>query len=418
MFNFLRYISRTIISVMTQEEYTQMLADARDQFKNGTPLFGKEGAFHRVLQDFLNAAMEGEMDSHLEETKPSSKNRRNGKMPKTLQTEYGQVEVETPRDRDGSFDPEIVKKRQTILAEGLSDKIISLYATGQSMSDIKSFLEENYGTEISRETISNITDKVWPEIKAWRSRSLDDVYPIVWMDAIHYKARNEKGATEARAIYNVIGIDNEGRKDLLGMYVSHSEGANFWLGVLTDLQNRGVKDILIACVDGLTGFPDAIQSVFPKTDVQLCIVHQIRNSVKYVASKNQKEFLADLKQVYAAQTKDAAEIALDELELKWGEKYPIVIKSWRDKWDNLTHYFKYTADIRRIIYTTNTVEGYHRQVRKVTKTKGVFPNDDAIFKLVYLAYRNIKKKWTMPIANWGQTAQQLAIAFDERFQIM
>ena len=403
---------------MTQEEYTQMLADARDQFKNGTPLFGKEGAFHRVLEDFLNAAMEGEMDSHLEETKPSTKNRRNGKMSKTLQTEYGPVEVETPRDRDGSFEPEIVKKRQTILAEGLSDKIISLYATGQSMSDIKSFLEENYGTEISRETISNITDKVWPEIKAWRSRSLDDVYPIVWMDAIHYKARNEKGATEARAIYNVIGIDKEGRKDLLGMYISHSEGANFWLSVLTDLQNRGVKDILIACVDGLTGFPDAIQSVFPKTDVQLCIVHQIRNSVKYVASKNQKEFLADLKQVYAAQTKDAAEIALDELELKWGEKYPIVIKSWRDKWDNLTHYFKYTADIRRIIYTTNTVEGYHRQVRKVTKTKGVFPNDDAIFKLVYLAYRNIKKKWTMPIANWGQTAQQLAIAFDDRFQIM
>lgn len=403
---------------MTQEEYNQMLADARDQFKKGTPLFGKDGAFHRVLEDFLNAAMEGEMDSHLEETKPSSKNRRNGKMPKTLQTEYGQVEVETPRDRDGSFDPEIVKKRQTILAEGLSDKIISLYATGQSMSDIKSFLEENYGTELSRETISNITDKVWPEIKAWRSRSLDDVYPIVWMDAIHYKARNEKGATEARAIYNVIGIDKEGRKDLLGMYVSHSEGANFWLSVLTDLQNRGVKDILIACVDGLTGFPDAIQSVFPKTDVQLCIVHQIRNSVKYVASKNQKEFLADLKQVYAAQTKDAAEIALDELELKWEEKYPIVIKSWRDKWDNLTHYFKYTADIRRIIYTTNTVEGYHRQVRKVTKTKGVFPNDDAIFKLVYLAYRNIKKKWTMPIANWGQTAQQLAIAFDDRFKIM
>lgn len=403
---------------MTQEEYTQMLADARDQFKKGTPLFGKEGAFHRVLEDFLNAAMEGEMDSHIEETKPSTKNRRNGKMSKTLQTEYGQVEVETPRDRDGSFEPEIVKKRQTILAEGLSDKIISLYATGQSMSDIKAFLEENYGTEISKETISNITDKVWPEIKAWRTRSLEEVYPIVWMDAIHYKARNEKGVTESRAIYNVLGVDKEGRKDLLGMYVSHSEGANFWLSVLTDLQNRGVKDILIACVDGLTGFPDAIQSVFPNTDVQLCIVHQIRNSVKYVASKNQKAFLADLKLVYAANTLESAEMAMDELELKWGEQYPIVIKSWRDKWENLTHYFKYTAAIRRIIYTTNTVEGYHRQVRKVTKTKGVFPNDDAIFKLVYLAYRNIKKKWTMPIANWGQTAQQFAIAFGDRFLIM
>ena len=395
-----------------------MLAEARDQFKKGTPLFGKDGAFHRVLEDFLNAAMEGEMDTHLQETKPITKNRRNGKMPKTLQTEYGQIEVETPRDRDGSFEPEIVQKRQTILAEGLSDKIISLYATGQSTSDIQAFLEENYGTEISRETISNITDKVWPEIKSWRTRTLDSVYPIVWMDAIHYKARNEKGATESRAIYNVLAIDKDGHKDLLGMYISHSEGANFWLSVLTDLQNRGVKDILIACVDGLTGFPDAIQSVFPKTDVQLCIVHQIRNSVKYIGSKKQKEFLQDLKLVYAASTKEAAELELDNLEAKWGEDYPIVIKSWRDKWENLSHYFNYTSAIRRIIYTTNIVEGYHRQIRKVTKTKGVFPNDDAIYKLVYLAYRNIKKKWTMPIPNWGQTAQQLAIAFGERFALI
>lgn len=308
---------------MTQEEYNQMLAEARDQFKNGTPLFGKDGAFHRVLEDFLNAAMEGEMDSHLRETKPVSKNRRNGKMPKTLQTEYGPVEVETPRDRDGSFQPEIVKKRQTILADGLSDKIISLYASGQSLSDIQIFLEENYGTEISKETISNITDRVWPEIKAWRTRGLEEVYPIVWMDAIHYKARNEKGVTESRAIYNVLGIDKDGRKDLIGMYVSHNEGANFWLSVLTDLQNRGVKDILIACVDGLTGFPDAIRSVFPKTDVQLCVVHQIRNSVKYVASKNQKAFLSDLKLVYGANTLESAEMAMDDLEAKWGEQYPL-----------------------------------------------------------------------------------------------
>ena len=238
------------------------------------------------------------------------------------------------------------------------------------------------------------------------------------MDAYHYNARNEKGSTEARAIYNVLGIDKYGHKDLLGMYVSHSEGANFWLSVLTDLQNRGVKDILIACVDGLTGFPDAIQSVFPKTDVQLCIVHQIRNSVKYVGSKNPKEFLSDLKLVYGASTKEGAEIALDDLEKKWGEQYPIVIKSWRDKWERLSLYFSYTSDIRRVIYTTNIVEGYHRQVRKVTKTKGVFPNDDAIFKLVYLAYRNIRKKWTMPLSNWGQTAQQLAIHFGDRFNIM
>lgn len=404
---------------MTQEEYSEMLAKAKDQFKNGVPLFGKEGAFHRVLEDFLNAALEGEMDSHLAETKPTNKsNRRNGKMRKEVQTEYGPVEVETPRDREGSFSPETIQKRQTILAEGLSDKIISLYATGQSMKDISDFLEENYGTRISKETISNITDKVWPEIKAWRSRMLDDVYPIVWMDAIHYKVRDDKGTTTARAIYNVLGIDRDGHKDLLGMYVSHSEGANFWLSVLTDLQNRGVRDILIACVDGLTGFPDAIRSVFPQTDVQLCIVHQIRNSVKYVGSKNQKDFLKDLKCVYAAPTKEKAELELDNLESKWGGQYPIVIKSWRDKWDNLSSYFQYTEPIRRIIYTTNIVEGYHRQVRKVTKTKGVFPNDDALYKLVYLAYRNIKKKWTMPISNWGQTAQQFAIHFGERFKIM
>ena len=403
---------------MTQEEYSKMLAEARDQFKSGVPLFGKEGAFHRVLEDFLNAALDGEMDSHLQATKPQTKNRRNGKLPKQLQTEYGPVEIETPRDRDGSFSPEIVQKRQTILAEGLSDKIISLYATGQSMSDIQAFLEENYGTEISKETISNITEKVWPEIKSWRSRSLDDVYPIVWMDAIHYKVRDEKGATVSRAIYNVLALDKEGRKDLLGMYVSQSEGANFWLSVLTDLQNRGVKDILIACVDGLTGFPDAIQSVFPRTDVQLCIVHQIRNSVKYVASKNQKTFLADLKLVYAAQTKEKAETELENLEAKWGEQYPIVIKSWRNKWDNLSRYFQYTEPIRRIIYTTNIVEGYHRQVRKITKTKGVFPNDDALYKLVYLAYRNIRKKWTQPQQNWGMTAQQLAIKFGDRFSII
>lgn len=404
---------------MTQEEYSAMLAQAKEQFKNGTPLFGKDGAFHRVLEDFLNAALEGEMDSHLAETKPQNKsNRRNGKMRKEVQTEYGPVEVETPRDREGTFSPETIQKRQTILAEGLSDKIISLYATGQSMKEISDFLEENYGTRISKETISNITDKVWPEIKAWRSRTLDEVYPIVWMDAIHYKVRDDKGTATSRAIYNVLGVDREGHKDLLGMYVSHSEGANFWLSVLTDLQNRGVKDILIACVDGLTGFPDAIQSVFPQTDVQLCVVHQIRNSVKYVGSKHQKDFLKDLKCVYAAPNKEKAELELDNLETKWGEQYPIVIKSWRDKWDNLSRYFQYTESIRRIIYTTNIVEGYHRQVRKITKTKGVFPSDEALLKLVYLAYRNIRKKWTMPLANWGLTAQQFAIKFGDRFRIL
>ena len=229
---------------------------------------------------------------------------------------------------------------------------------------------------------------------------------------------DEKGFAVTRAIYNVLGIGKDGKKDLLGMYISKSEGSNFWLSVLTDLQNRGVKDILISCIDGLKGFPDAIKSVFPETNVQLCIVHQIRNSLKYVGSKNQKMFLADLKRVYSAVSKEAAETQLDSLETKWGEQYPIVIKSWRDNWERLTEYFQYTPMIRKLIYTTNTVEGYHRQIRKVTKNKGVFPNDTALEKLVYLAYRNIRKKWTMPLANWAEISQQLAIKFGERFQLM
>jgi len=404
---------------MTNEELDSVMAKAKEQFRKGEPLFGKNGAFHFMLENFLNAALETEMEEHLAENKGNGgKDRRNGKTRKTVQSEYGPVEIQTPRDRDGSFEPEVVKKRETILAEGLSDKIISLYATGQSTRDISKFIEDNYGSSISAETISHITDRVWPEIQSWRNRSLEDVYPIVWLDAIHYKVKDEKGAVVSRAIYNVLGVDRYGFKDLLGMYVSQSEGANFWLGVLTDLKNRGVKDILIACVDGLKGFPDAINAVFPQTDVQLCIVHQIRNSLKYVASKNQKEFLADLKLVYQAATQEKAETELSNLDTKWGEKYPIVIRSWQENWQNLSRYFQYTAEIRKLIYTTNTVEGYHRQIRKVTKTKGVFSSDESLLKLVYLAYRNIKKKWTMPLANWSLIAQQLCIRFEDRFRIL
>ena len=252
----------------------------------------------------------------------------------------------------------------------------------------------------------------------WRKVKLDYVYAICWLDAIHYKVKDDTGRAVTRAIYNVLGINKEGHKELLGMYVAKSEGANFWLDVLTDLQNRGVEDIMICCVDGLKGFPDAIQSVFPNTAVQLCIVHQIRNSIKYVGSKHQKEFMKDLKLVYGAVSKEAAETELDNLEAKWGEQYPIVIKSWRDNWERLTEFFQYTKEIRRLIYTTNTVEGYHRQIRKVTKNKGVFPSDTALEKLVYLAYRNISEKWTMPLANWALISQQLAIKFGDRFEIM
>ena len=400
------------------EEFVRMREEIVKQCLAGKPLFGKDGALAPMIQSILNAVLEGEMDAHMSEEEREEGNRRNGKMEKQVQTPYGEITVSTPPDRNGSFEPQIIKKRETILAEGSADKIIGLYAIGASTREISRWYEENVGSSISAETISAITDRVLPEIKEWKSRQLDEVYAIVWLDAIHYKVKDEKGQAVTRAIYNVLGINKEGKKDLLGMYVSRSEGANFWLSVLTDLQNRGVQDILIACVDGLKGFPDAIKSVFPQTAVQLCIVHQIRNSIKYVASKNQKEFMKDLKTVYQAVNKDSAEEALDQLDSKWGEDYPIVIKSWRDNWDLLTEYFQYTAPIRKLIYTTNTVEGYHRQIRKVTKNKGVFTNDQSLEKLVYLAYRNIKKKWTMSLSNWGQISQQLAIKFEDRFSLM
>lgn len=404
---------------MEQEfNFEEIKQKALEQLKSGKPLLGKDGAFAPLLESILNSALEGEMDAHLTDQERSLGNRRNGKMSKQVQTPLGEVTVSTPRDRTSSFEPQFIKKRETILAESVADRIIGLYALGNSTRQISDWMEENLGNRVSADTISAITDRVLPEIKAWRCRTLEAVYPIVWMDAIHYKVMDESGRSVSRAIYNVLGIDKEGRKDVLGMYISKSEGANFWLAVLTDLQNRGVKDILIASIDNLKGFSDAISSIFPQTTVQLCIVHQIRNSCKYVGSKHQKEFLKDLKTVYQAVNKETAEANLDELELKWGQQYPIVIKSWRDNWDRLSAYFEYTEGIRRLIYTTNTVEGYHRQLRKVTKNKGVFPNDTALEKLVYLAYRNIRKKWTMPLANWATIAGQLAIKFADRFKIL
>ena len=402
---------------MEEFDYKAFQAKVLEQIKSGKPLLGKDGAFAPLLENILNAALEGEMDAHLDEDERSLGNRRNGRMSKQVQTQLGEVTVHTPRDRHSSFEPEFIKKRETILAEGVADRIIGLYALGNSTREISDWMEENLGNRVSADTISSITDRVLPEIQSWRSRSLDSVYPIVWMDAIHYKVMDEKNRPVTRAIYNVLGVDRNGYKDLLGMYISKSEGANFWLSVLTDLQSRGVNDILIASTDILTGFSEAIKSVFPQTVVQTCVVHQIRNSIKYVASKNQKTFMKDLKLVYQAVSKEQAAIELDNLDSKWGKDYPIVIKSWRDNWENLTAYFEFSDAIRRIIYTTNTVEGYHRQIRKVTKNKGVFTNDTALEKLVYLAYRNIRKKWTMPLANWGLTALQLAIKFPERFNL-
>lgn len=404
---------------MSQEkDFEGLRQQVIEQLMQGKPMFGKEGAFAPLIENILNAALEGEMDAHMTLEERESGNRRNGKMQKQVQTSMGEVTVSTPRDRDGSFEPQLIKKRETVLADQMADKIIGLYALGAGTREISDWMEETVGTSVSAETISAVTDRVLPEIKSWKSRQLDDVYAIIWLDAIHYKVKDDKGSVVTRAIYNVLGISKDGHKDLLGMYVAKSEGANFWLSVLTDLQNRGMKDTMFACVDGLKGFPDAIKSVFPNTVVQLCIVHQIRNSIKYVASKNQKKFMADLKTVYTAVNKEAAEESLNTLELNWGEDYPIVIKSWRDNWENLSAYFEYTAPIRKLIYTTNIVEGYHRQIRKVTKNKGVFTSNQALEKLVYLAYCRIRKKWTMPIPNWGLISQQLAIKFGDRFNLL
>ena len=402
---------------MEEFDFKSFQNHALEQLRNGKPLLGKDGVFVPLLENLLNAALEGEMDVHLDEDERLLGNRRNGHMSKQVQTSLGEVTVNTPRDREGSFSPQFIKKRETILAEGVADKIIGLYALGNSTRQISDWIATNLGNRISADTISAITDRILPELQSWKSRLLEPVYPIVWMDAIHYKVMDDKNRPVSRAIYNVLGINRDGYKELLGMYISKSEGANFWLSVLTDLQNRGVNDILIACIDNLKGFAEAINSIYPQTVIQSCIVHQVRNSVKYVASKNQKEFIADLKRIYQAVNKETAENELLNLKEKWGEHYPVVVKSWQDNWDKLSAYFQFTAPIRKLIYTTNTVEGYHRQVRKVTKNKGVFTNDTALEKLVYLAYRNISKKWTMPLAEWGKTAQQMAIIFQDRLAL-
>lgn len=389
---------------------------ALEQFRSGKSLYGKDGAFAPMFKSFLEAALEGELDSHLDEDERQEGNRKNGKTSKTIQTSAGPVELETSRDRNATFEPELIKKRETVLADTLESKILGMYGLGMSFRDISTHLKEIYDADISHSTLSAITDRVIPAIKEWQARPLDSVYCIVWLDAMHYKVKDE-GRIVPRAVYHILGINTEGRKDLLGMYVSESEGSNFWLGVLSDLRTRGVDDILIASIDNLKGFAEAIQSTFPKAEIQSCIVHQIRNSLKYVGSKDQKPFLSDLKEVYRATTKELAEQQLDVLEQKWGKKYPLVINSWRNNWSKLSTYFKYDPAIRKMIYTTNTIEGFHRQVRKVTKTKGAFPSDMALLKLIYLAYRNIRKKWTQPLQNWGLTVSQLSIWFEGRLNL-
>lgn len=389
----------------------QAIAD----LKAGKPLLGEDGIITPLVKKIMEASLEGEIEAHLEETKPQS-NRRNGKSSKTVQSGSGAFELQTPRDRNGSFEPHLVKKRQTVLNATLDKKILGLYGLGMSYEDIRQHLQELYGVEVSAGTINAVTDQLIPVIADWRNRPLEAIYPILFLDAMHFKIRDD-GKVSHKVIYNLLGINQQGRKEILGFYVADNEGANFWLSVLNDLKARGIEDILIACVDGLTGFPEAIQTAFPKTEVQLCIVHQIRHSIKYVSSNDQKAFMKDLKTVYRADTKDLAEAKLIEMDDKWGKKYPLVIKSWQTKWDSLSTYFKFSKDIRRLIYTTNPIEGFHRQIRKYTKSKGAFTSEQALFKLFYCACQRIKEKWTMPIRDWAATISQLDIFFPDRIKI-
>ena len=384
---------------------------ALQALREGKDLTGKDGVLTPLIKQLTEAAMAAELEAHL--AQGSEPNRKNGSTGKTMKSPAGSFELKTPRDRAGTFEPQLVKKHQTHLTDELERKVIALFALGNSYQDIRTHIADLYGIELSNGTLNAVTDKLLPELQAWRERDLEAIYPIVWLDAIHYKIR-ENGRYTTKAIYTILGLDIEGKKELLGLYLSDQEGAHHWLSVLTDLYNRGVKDILIACVDGLKGFPEAIESIYPKTEVQHCIIHQIRNSLKYVASKNQKAFMLDLKAVYKAATLNAAEAALDELEMKWGDKYPMVIKSWRAKWPTLSTYFKYPEEVRTPIYTTNAVEAVHRQFRKLTKTKGGFANENSLLKLLYAGILKASERWTHPIQNWSLTLSQLNIYFPDR----
>jgi transposase-like protein len=391
--------------------------EAVKRLLDGEELTGKEGVLTPLVKKILERALEAELAQHLDDADATSGfNRRNGRLKKQMKSGHGPFELETPRDRSGTFEPEIVKKRQTILGTSLENKIISLYALGMSYNDIRDHIEDMYGIEMSQGMLNQITDKIIPEIHEWQSRPLDEVYPFLWLDAIHFKVR-EDGKVQSKAVYTIIGLNMHGIKDLLGIYLSESEGAKFWLQVLTDLSNRGVKDVLIASIDNLKGFSEAIQTVFSNTEVQLCIVHQIRNSLKYLPWKDQKSFLKDLKKVYQANTKESAEQNLKELDNKWGKKYPIVLDSWKKNWQELSNYFKYPSEIRRIIYTTNIIEGYHRQIRKVTKTKGAFASENALLKIIYLASMRVMEKWKTPVWNWNVTLQKLVIIFGDRIKL-
>ena len=374
--------------------------------------------FKLMVGEMLENGLEGELDDELGYTKYDYRNKdgensRNGYSKKTLKTSFGETEIKVPRDRDGEFEPQLVKKNQTTLTGDIEEKILSMYAKGMTTSDIEAHIQDIYGSECSDSTISRITDKILPVVREWQSRPLEEIYAVVFMDAIHFHVRSE-GQIVKKAVYIAIGINMNGLKEVLGMWVGENESAKFWLSVMNGLKNRGLQDILIACVDGLTGFPATIEAVYPKTEIQQCVIHQIRNTTRFVSYKDIKALMADLKKVYAAIDEQTALAELENFDEKWGNKYPKIAISWRVNWANLSTYFKYPQEVRTLIYTTNAIEGFNRQLRKVTKNKGVFPTDDSLLKMLYLAMMDITKKWTGKRREWGQIHSQLEIFFADR----
>ncbi len=398
----------------------ELIEQLMQDYEKPEDLLGDNGLLKQLKKALLEKALEGEMTHHLGYPKNfknnyNSKNSRNGKSRKNLKTDMGEIPIDVPRDRTSEFEPKIVKKHQTRF-DGFDDKIISMYSRGMTTRDIQGHLKDMYAIDVSPEFISNVTSSVIDAVKEWQNRPLDSLYPIVYLDALVVKVRDQ-GHIVNKSVYLAIGINMDGLKEVLGLWIERNEGAKFWLSVITELKNRGIEDILIACVDGLKGFPEAINSVFPKTEIQLCIVHMVRNSLKYVSYKDRRELVKDLKPIYKADTAEMAETNLDQFSEKWDSKYPSISKSWRNNWSQVIPFFSYEQGIRKAIYTTNAIESLNMTLRKIIKNRSSFPNDEAVEKLLYLALQNISKKWTMPIKEWGRAINQFAILFEDRIAI-
>lgn len=395
----------------------ELLDELLKDYKSPDDMFGDDGLLQQLTKAVVERALQGELTHHLgyEKHDPAGKNSgnsRNGKSAKTIKGKRGQLQIDVPRDRNSEFEPQLIKKGQTRF-DGLDDKIISMYAGGMTCREIKAHLQEIYSIEVSPDLISTVTDGVIDEVRQWQSRPLDAIYPILYLDALQVKVKDQ-GRVSNKAIYLAIGVNMQGLKEVLGLWASGNEGAKFWLSIITELKNRGVKDIFIACVDGLKGFPEAIEAVFPQTQVQLCLVHLLRFPLAYVSFKDRKGVAADLKAVYRAATADEAEQQLEAFAAKWDGRYPSIARSWRANWARVTPMFGLPEGIRRAVYTTNVIESLNMSLRKVIKTRASFPNDEAAFKLLYLALRNAAKKWTMPIPHWSRAMQAFAIIYEGR----